>query len=73
MYIQKNDIQNNTISVQSKQKPFIQMYKDVINNLMKNDAFMKEWRKNFGRKSPVTYLKNTGNLKLINIVNERII
>lgn len=35
--IRKNDIQNNTISVQSKQKPFIQMYKDVINNLMKND------------------------------------
>ena len=35
--IRKNDIQNNTIAVHSKQKPFIQMYKDVINNLMKND------------------------------------
>ena len=44
-----------------------------VQTLMKKEAFMKEWRKNFGHQSPLSFLKNTGSLKQVNIVNERII
>ena len=45
---------------------------NYVKSLMKNKRFMKEWRKNFGKESPVTIFKNSGNLRKINIVKNGI-
>ena len=44
---------------------------NYVKRLMKNKSFMKEWRKNFGKESPITIFKNSGSLRKINIINER--
>ena len=45
---------------------------NYIKKLTKNKKFMKEWRKNFRDESPLEIFKNSGNLKLINVINEQI-
>jgi len=40
-----------------------------VKELMHNEKFMNKWHKNYGRKSPLTVLKNSGNMTLINIIN----
>ena len=44
---------------------------NYVKMLMKDKAFMKEWRRNFGKENPINIFKESGNLKKINIVNER--
>lgn len=39
-----------------------------VKALSKDRKFMREWRKNFGKISPVFELKNSGNLKKINTI-----
>ncbi len=46
---------------------------NYVKSLMKNKRFMQEWRKDFGSLSPVVIFKQSGNLRKINIVKERII
>ncbi len=43
---------------------------NYVKMLMKNKKFMKEWRKNFGKESPIKIFKESGNLRKINIINE---
>lgn len=43
-----------------------------VKSLMKNKIFMKEWRRNFRKETPVNIFKNNGNLKSINMIKERI-
>ncbi len=45
---------------------------NYVKSLMKNRLFMKEWRKNFGKESPLKIFKESGNLRKINIINEQI-
>ncbi len=45
---------------------------NYVKSLTKNKKFMSEWRKNFGKETPVNIFKNSGNLRKINIINERI-
>ncbi len=45
---------------------------NYIKTLQKNKLFMKEWRKNFGKLTPIKHFKNTGNLRMINIIKESI-
>ena len=44
---------------------------NYVKVLMNDKAFMKEWRRNFGKESPLKIFKESGNLKKINIINER--
>ncbi len=44
-----------------------------IKALMRNKGFMKEWRRNFGKETPLNTFKNCGNLRKINMIRERII
>lgn len=44
---------------------------NYVKMLMKDKHFMKEWRRNFGKESPVNVFKHSGDLRKINIVNER--
>ena len=37
---------------------------------MKKRSFMKEWRKNFGKESPIKMFKNSGSLRKRTIINE---
>lgn len=46
---------------------------NFVKALMRSKSFMKVWRKNFGKESPLHIFKNTGNLRKINMVRERII
>ncbi len=41
---------------------------EEVKKLMKNKNFMKQWRKDVGRISPLKILKNTGKMKEINII-----
>ena len=43
---------------------------NYVKMLMKKRSFMKEWRKNFGKESPIKMFKNSGSLRKINIINE---
>ncbi len=45
---------------------------NYVKSLMKSKHFMKEWRKDFGNISPCTIFKQSGNLRKINIIKERI-
>ena len=45
---------------------------NYIKTLQNKKAFMKEWRKNFGKISPAEHFKNTGSLRMINIIKESI-
>ncbi len=42
---------------------------NYVKKLMKNKCFMKKWHKNYGRKSPLSVLKYSGDMTLINIIN----
>ncbi len=42
-----------------------------VKELMNNELFMKKWHRNYGRKSPLSVLKHSGNMTLINIINEQ--
>ena len=44
---------------------------NYVKMLMKDKTFMKEWRKNFGKESPLNVFKHSGNLRKINIIHER--
>ncbi len=44
---------------------------NYVKDLMKDIAFEKEWRKDFGNESAVEVLKRKGNLRIVNIVKER--
>ena len=46
---------------------------NYVKHLMKKKKFMKEWQKNFGKKSPADEFKQSGNLKKINIIYDNII
>ena len=46
---------------------------EYIKTLMTNKRFMEEWRKDFGKISPLSVFKENGSLRKINIINERII
>ena len=43
---------------------------NYIKVLMNDKSFMREWRKNFGKESPINIFKESGNLRKINIINE---
>lgn len=43
---------------------------NYVKTLMKNRNFMKEWRRNFGKESPLNVFKHSGELRKINIINE---
>ncbi len=43
---------------------------NYVKMLMKKKAFMKEWRRNFGKESPIKIFKDSGSLRKINIINE---
>ena len=45
---------------------------EYAKSLTKDAKFMREWRKNFGKETPVNDVKNSGNIRRINIVIERI-
>lgn len=40
--------------------------------LMRNKPFMREWRRNFGKVSPIYILKKTGKMKQINIIRRMV-
>ena len=40
-----------------------------VKTLMHDKTFMKKWHRNFGHKSPMAMLKNSGEMTIINIVN----
>ncbi len=42
---------------------------DYVKKLMHNEKFMAKWHCNYGRKSPLSVLKNSGDMTLINIIN----
>lgn len=46
---------------------------NFVKTLMRNKSFMKEWHRNFGKETPLNVFKNSGNLRKINMVRERII
>lgn len=43
---------------------------NYVKMLMKNKTFMKKWRRNFGKETPISVFKHNGDLRKINIVNE---
>ncbi len=45
---------------------------NYVKSLTKNKKFMKEWRRNLGKESPVSIFKNSGNLRTINIIKESV-
>ena len=45
---------------------------EYAQSLTKDVKFMREWRKNFGKETPVNDVKNSGSLRRINIIKERI-
>ena len=45
---------------------------EYAESLTKDVKFMREWRRNFGKETPVNDVKNSGSLRRINIVKERI-
>lgn len=60
-----SDVLNKAIKFENNMK--------IVRSLSKNKTFMKEWRKDFGKESPLNILKHYGNLNLINIVKERLL
>ncbi len=43
---------------------------NYVKMLMKKRTFMREWKKNFGKESPIKIFKDSGSLRKINIINE---
>ena len=44
---------------------------NYVKVLMNDKSFMKAWRRNFGKESPINIFKESGNLRKINIINEQ--
>ncbi len=66
--------ENDTGYIKDVFEKAIQLKKDIntVKRLMKNEKYMKEWKRNMGRISPLKEVKRTGSLKKINLIKNLI-